>query len=153
MFRHLLLLLLLSAPTSIRAFNQQKKRSLLFYGRENNTASFIVNLHHPQNSRLHGWFDVFRQIIDGSTIAEAMISGGGSELCGYITGSIWGDPVPPLVKTKIKPKLSSEKFGKKNSPFLFLPFANTITGKPFFTAINSTPKCIDTKYLVHSTPS
>lgn len=65
--------------------------------------TMIVNLHHPQNSRLHGWFDVFRQIIDGSTVAEAMISAGGSERGGYITGSIWGDPLyAPFGKNKNK---------------------------------------------------
>ncbi len=55
--------------------------------------TMIVNLHHPQNSRLHGWFNVFRHIIGGATVAEAMISGGGTERGGYITGSIWGDPL------------------------------------------------------------
>ncbi len=55
--------------------------------------TMIVNIHHPQNSRLHGWFDVFRQIIGGATVAEAMISGGGAERGGYISGSIWGDPL------------------------------------------------------------
>ena len=54
--------------------------------------SVVVNIQHPQNSRLHGWFSVYRQLIAGSTIAEAMITSG-SERGGYITGSIWGDPL------------------------------------------------------------
>jgi hypothetical protein len=55
--------------------------------------TMIVNLHHPQNSRLHGWFTVFRQLMQGATVAESMITSGGSERGGYITGSIWGDPL------------------------------------------------------------
>jgi len=55
--------------------------------------TMIVNHHHPQNARLHAWFSVFRQLISGATICEAMITSGGSERGGYITGSIWGDPL------------------------------------------------------------
>ncbi len=55
--------------------------------------TIVVNIQHPQNSRLHAWFSVSRQIIAGSTVAEAMITSGGSERGGYITGSIWGDPL------------------------------------------------------------
>jgi len=53
----------------------------------------VVNIKHPQNARLHAWFSVFRQLVNGATVAEAMVSGGGSERGGYITGSIWGDPL------------------------------------------------------------
>ncbi|MCF6176338.1 MAG: hypothetical protein L3J71_11290 [Victivallaceae bacterium] len=53
----------------------------------------IVNLHHPQDSRLHAWFSVFRQLVGGATVAEAMMTSGGAERGGYITGSIWGDPL------------------------------------------------------------
>ncbi|VAW68632.1 Calcium-binding acidic-repeat protein precursor (ARP) [hydrothermal vent metagenome] len=55
--------------------------------------TIVVNIQHPQNARLHAWFSVSRQIIAGSTVAEAMITSGGSERGGYITGSIWGDPL------------------------------------------------------------
>ena len=53
----------------------------------------IVNIHHPQNARLHAWFSVFRQLVAGATVCEAMVTSGGSERGGYITGSIWGDPL------------------------------------------------------------
>lgn len=53
----------------------------------------IVNIQHPQNARLHAWFSVIRQLVAGTTVAEAMITSGGSERGGYITGSIWGDPL------------------------------------------------------------
>lgn len=53
----------------------------------------VVNLHHPQNGRLHAWFGVFRQLVGGATVCEAMVTSGGSERGGYITGSIWGDPL------------------------------------------------------------
>jgi hypothetical protein len=55
--------------------------------------TIIVNIKHPRNSRLHAWFSVFRQLVNGATVAEAMVAGGGSERGGYITGSIWGDPL------------------------------------------------------------
>ena len=55
--------------------------------------TIVVNIKHPQNARLHAWFSVFRQIVNGATVAEAMVAGGGSERGGYITGSIWGDPL------------------------------------------------------------
>ncbi len=50
-----------------------------------------MNIHHPQNARLHAWFSVFRQLVAGATVCEAMVTSGGSERGGYITGSIWGD--------------------------------------------------------------
>jgi hypothetical protein len=53
----------------------------------------IVNIHHPQDARLHAWFSVFRQLVAGATVCEAMVTSGGSERGGYITGSIWGDPL------------------------------------------------------------
>lgn len=55
--------------------------------------TIVVNIKHPQNARLHAWFSVFRQLVNGATVAEAMVAGGGSERGGYITGSIWGDPL------------------------------------------------------------
>ena len=55
--------------------------------------TIVVNIKHPQNARLHAWFSVFRQLVSGATVAEAMVAGGGSERGGYITGSIWGDPL------------------------------------------------------------
>ncbi len=53
----------------------------------------VVNIKHPQNARLHAWFSVFRQLVAGVNTAEAVLSGGGGERGGYITGSIWGDPL------------------------------------------------------------
>ncbi len=53
----------------------------------------VVNIKHPQNSRLHAWFSVFRQLVAGVNTAEAVLSAGGGERGGYITGSIWGDPL------------------------------------------------------------
>jgi hypothetical protein len=65
--------------------------------------TIVVNLHHPQNSRLHAWFSVHRQLIGGATISEAMMTSGGAERGGYITGSIWGDPLyAPFGKNKVK---------------------------------------------------
>lgn len=65
--------------------------------------TMIVNLHHPQNARLHAWFSVFRQLVDGATVCEAMMTSGGSERGGYITGSIWGDPLyAPFGKNEAK---------------------------------------------------
>lgn len=62
--------------------------------------TIIVNIKHPQNSRLHAWFSVFRQLVNGATVAEAMLAGGGSERGGYISGSVWGDPLyAPFGKT------------------------------------------------------
>ncbi len=55
--------------------------------------TMIVNIHHPQNARLHAWFSVFRQLVGGATVCEAMLTSGGAERGGYITGSIWGDPL------------------------------------------------------------
>ena len=55
--------------------------------------TIVVNIQHPQNARLHAWFSVFRQLISGATVTEAMVASGGSERGGYITGSIWGDPL------------------------------------------------------------
>jgi hypothetical protein len=63
----------------------------------------IVNIQHPQNARTHAWFSVFRQLVGGATVAEAMISSGGSERGGYITGSVWGDPLyAPFGKNPVK---------------------------------------------------
>jgi len=63
----------------------------------------IVNIHHPQNARLHAWFSVFRQLVGGVTVCEAMLTSGGSERGGYITGSIWGDPLyAPFGKNETK---------------------------------------------------
>ena len=65
--------------------------------------TMILNIHHPQNARLHAWFSVFRQLIGGATVCEAMVTSGGSERGGYITGSIWGDPLyAPFGKDKTK---------------------------------------------------
>lgn len=65
--------------------------------------TMIVNLHHPQNARLHAWFSVFRQLVGGATVCEAMLTSGGSERGGYITGSIWGDPLyAPFGKNETK---------------------------------------------------
>jgi len=65
--------------------------------------TMIVNIHHPQNARLHAWFSVFRQLVGGATVCEAMLTSGGSERGGYITGSIWGDPLhAPFGKNKTK---------------------------------------------------
>ena len=65
--------------------------------------TMIVNLHHPQNARLHAWFSVFRQLVGGATVCEAMMTSGGSERGGYITGSIWGDPLyAPFGRNKTK---------------------------------------------------
>ena len=61
--------------------------------------AMVVNIHHPQNSRLHAWVTVFQQLVNGATLAEAMITGGGSPRGGYISGSVWGDPLyAPLGK-------------------------------------------------------
>ena len=63
----------------------------------------IVNIQHPQNARTHAWFSVFRQLVGGATMAEAMISSGGSGRGGYITGSVWGDPLyAPFGKNPVK---------------------------------------------------
>lgn len=62
--------------------------------------TIVVNIKHPQNSRLHAWFSIFRQLVNGATVAEAMLAGGGAERGGYITGSVWGDPLyAPFGKT------------------------------------------------------
>ncbi len=53
----------------------------------------VVNIQHPQNARLHAWLSVFQQLVAGATVTEAMVTSGGSERGGYITGSIWGDPL------------------------------------------------------------
>ncbi len=53
----------------------------------------VVNIQHPQNARLHAWLSVFHQLVAGATVTEAMVTSGGSERGGYITGSIWGDPL------------------------------------------------------------
>ncbi len=50
--------------------------------------TIVVNIQHPRNARLHAWFSVFRQLISGATVAEAMVTSGGSERGGYVTGSI-----------------------------------------------------------------
>jgi hypothetical protein len=55
--------------------------------------TIVVNIQHPQNARLHAWLSVFRQLVDGATVTEAMMTSGGSERGGYLTGSIWGDPL------------------------------------------------------------
>ena len=55
--------------------------------------TIVVNIQHPQNARLHAWLSVFRQLISGATVTEAMVTSGGSERGGYVTGSIWGDPL------------------------------------------------------------
>ncbi len=63
----------------------------------------VVNIQHPQNARLHAWFSVFRQLVSGATVAEAMVTSGGSERGGYVTGSIWGDPLyAPFGKNSAK---------------------------------------------------
>ena len=63
----------------------------------------IVNIVHPRNARTHAWFSVFRQLVGGATVAEAMITSGGSERGGYITGSIGGDPLhAPFGKNQVK---------------------------------------------------
>jgi len=65
--------------------------------------TMIVNIHHPQNARLHAWLSVFRQLVSGATVCEAMLTSGGAERGGYITGSIWGDPLhAPFGKNKKK---------------------------------------------------
>lgn len=62
-----------------------------------------MNIQHPQNARLHAWFSVFRQLIGGVTVCEAMVTSGGSERGGTITGSIWGDPLyAPFGRNKTK---------------------------------------------------
>ncbi len=55
--------------------------------------TIVVNIKHPQNARLHAWFSIFRQLVSGATVAEAMLAGGGAERGGYISGSVWGDPL------------------------------------------------------------
>ncbi len=55
--------------------------------------AMVVNIQHPRDSRLHAWLSVFQQLVNGATLAEAMITGGGAERGGYISGSIWGDPL------------------------------------------------------------
>ncbi len=63
----------------------------------------IVNIQHPQNSRLHAWFSVYRQLLSGATVTEAMVTSGGSERGGYVTGSIWGDPLyAPFGQNRVK---------------------------------------------------
>ncbi|NOY83189.1 MAG: hypothetical protein GXP31_19520 [Kiritimatiellaeota bacterium] len=66
--------------------------------------TIVVNIQHPQNARLHAWLSVFRQLVAGATVTEAMITSGGSERGGYVTGSIWGDPLyAPFGHNKSKP--------------------------------------------------
>ncbi len=55
--------------------------------------TIVVNIQHPKNARLHAWLSVSRQLVAGATVAEAMVTSGGSERGGYVTGSIWGDPL------------------------------------------------------------
>ena len=53
----------------------------------------MVNIHHPEDARLHAWLTVFEQLVDGATMTEAMVTSGGSDRGGYVTGSLWGDPL------------------------------------------------------------
>ena len=53
----------------------------------------VLSIQHPSDARLYAWFSVYRQLIGGATVTEAMVTSGGSERGGYISGSVWGDPL------------------------------------------------------------